>query len=148
MIYANQGAINELPAVCSRNATLTGTIRYLWNIEHKLTGEVWNFIPYRIPPSVDYKPGYDLFCLQIDDSVAEDYIGTSCDAGTTANLHLIPGQYYYKVWEQSSSSNLNPNNAVGIVNQGMMTVVGTNLNNPTTYSGTSDVFIMYNPDNE
>jgi hypothetical protein len=75
-------------------------------------------------------------------------IGTSCDLGTVANLHLIPGQYYYKVYEQVSSSNLNPNLASDIVNEGMLTVVGTNANNPTTYSGDTDVFIMYNPDND
>jgi hypothetical protein len=147
MIYVTQGQINEMPAVCSRNSTLVNP-RYLWNLTHKLSLEEWNFIPYRIPPTVDYKPGYDLFCLQIDDSIAQSLIGTSCDLGTVANLHLIPGQYYYKVYEQVSSSNLNPNLASDIVNEGMLTVVGTNANNPTTYSGDTDVFIMYNPDND
>jgi len=147
MIYVTQGQINEMPAVCSRNATLVNP-RYLWNLTHKLSLEEWNFIPYRVPPSVDYKPGYDLFCLQIDDSIAQRLIGTSCDLGTVANLHLIPGQYYYKVYEQNSASNLNPNLASDIVNEGMLTVVGTNANNPTTYSGDTDVFIMYNPDND
>ena len=147
MIYVTQGQINEMPAVCSRNATLVNP-RYLWNLTHKLSLEEWNCIPYRIPPTVDYKPGYDLFCLQIDDTISQRLIGTSCDLGTVANLHLIPGQYYYKVYEQVSSSNLNPNLASDIVNEGMLTVVGTNANNPTTYSGDTDVFIMYNPDND
>ena len=148
MIYLNQSQQNQAAAVCTRNATLTGgTIVYLWNLNHKLSGRVFNFIPFRLIPSVTYKPGYDLFCIDIDDSIPQVLTGTT-QCGQT-NVHLIPGEYALTVYQQLSTSNLNPSLSSGIVYQTLVIVDGVNQNNPTVYTGGTDgVFIRYNSDND
>jgi hypothetical protein len=150
MIYAQQGQINQLAVTASRNRLDTTANRYLWSVTHKLSFQSWKFIPYMVIPSVSYEPGYNLFCVNIDDSTPQVFTGaTGCDTGSTlCNVHLIPGEYYFKIYAQTSDSNLNPNLADEVVAEGMMTVVGVNQNNPITYSGDTDVFIMYNPDND
>ena len=148
MIYLNQSQQNQAAAVCTRNATLTGgTIVYLWNLQHKLSGRVFNFIPFRLIPSVTYKPAYDLFCIDIDDSIPQVLTGTT-QCGQT-NVHLIPGEYALTVYQQLSTSNLNPSLSSGIVYQTLVIVDGVNQNNPTVYTGGTDgVFIIYNSDND
>jgi hypothetical protein len=64
------------------------------------------------------------------------------------NVHLIPGEYFLKVYSQTSSSNLNPENSQEIVFQTLVNVVGTNQNIPISYEGEDDVFIIYDPENE
>lgn len=145
MIYLTQGQQNDVPAICSRNKDLPNPT-YLWSTTHKLSNQRWQFIPYRIPPSVDYTPGYDLFNINVDDSIPQSLTGNTT-SGTT-NVHFIPGEYYVKVYEQTSTGNTNPNLSFNVVYETLMTVVGTNQNNPVTYSGTSDIYIMYNPDND
>jgi hypothetical protein len=148
MIYINQGQQNQAAAVCSRNATISNPV-FLWNLVHKLSLKVYNFIPFRIPPNTTYLPGYDLFCLNIDNSIAPVLSGSTFCGET--NVHLIPGEYYLKVWEQTSSTNLTPpldNNLC--VYQTLVNVIGVNQNVPITYATPSDesVFIIYNPNND
>jgi hypothetical protein len=148
MIYLNQGQTNQAAAVCSRNSTLTGgTIYYLWKMVHKLSNKPYYFIPFRLQPSVSYTPAYDLFCLDIDDSIPPVLTGaTQC--GQT-NVHLIPGQYELSCYQQFSQSNLIPDLSSGLVYQTLVYMVGTNQNVPVTYTGgTDDIFIIYNPDND
>jgi hypothetical protein len=68
-------------------------------------------------------------------------------SANTANLHFYPGEYYIKIYEQQSTSNLNPALSFDVVYETIMNVVGTNQNIPTSYSGTPDIFIIYNSDN-
>lgn len=145
MIYVNQGQLNQPATVCSRNATLTNPY-YLWSVKHLLSGKSWNFIPFRIPPAtVGYTPGYDLFCFSIIDSTPEVFTG-SCGS---VNVHLIPGQYEVKIWEQNSNTNLQITGATNVVQTNMLTVVGTNKNIPIIYSGGSgDTYVIYNADND
>ena len=146
MIYINQGQLNQAAAVCSRNKSLANPT-YLWAMSHKLSNTRYRFIPFRVPPStVGYEPGYDLFCITIDNSIPESLTGnTQCE---DCNVHLIPGEYYLKVYEQVSSTNLNPALSYDVVYETIVNVVGTNLNIPVSYSGTSDIFIIYNADND
>jgi hypothetical protein len=146
MIYLNQNQLNQVPATCSRNGFLMDP-DYLWVVTHKLTGRVWRFIPYRIPPSTDYKPGYDLFCINVSETLPEVLTGsTSCS--NTSTLNLYPGEYFIKIYEQYSESNLIPGEADDIVYETIMWVVGVNQNQPITYSGNSDIFIVYNENND
>jgi hypothetical protein len=147
MIYVYQGQQNQAAAVCSRNATLTGTIYYLWKLTHKLSDRQFLFVPFRLQPIVSYPPAYDVFCINIDDSIPQVLTGaTSC--GVT-NVHLIPGEYELEVYQQTNNTNLNPLNSQGVIYYTLVNVIGSNANNPITYSGgQSDVFIIYNPDNE
>jgi hypothetical protein len=148
MIYINQDETNQVPVVCSRNNLSSGDV-YLWSMTHKLTFQTWNFIPYRIPPTTTYKPGYDLFCITVDNSLPQTFTGnTSCSGSTSCNIHLIPGEYWVRIYSQSSNTNLNPDLSLELVYETMGLMVGTNQNDPITYSGNSDVFIVYNEDND
>jgi len=142
MIYLNEGENNLVTATCSANKMLSGSPTYLWSIRHKLTNKSWKFIPYRIQPSVDYNPTFDQFTINIDDSQPEVY--TASTAINTVNLHLLSGQYYVKVYEQQSTTNLNPNYSYDVVYEGIATVRGSGT--PTqqvSYTGTTDIFIVY-----
>jgi hypothetical protein len=146
MIYANQGQQNNPAAVCSRNNTLSGVVYYLWYMTHKLSGKKYYFIPFRLIPPIDYPPLYDVFCLNIDDSIPQVLTGTTCGQ---VNVHLIPGEYYLEVYSQNSNTNLNPALSYELVYQTLVNVVGDNLNIPNTYTGNSDsTFIIYNPNND
>ena len=148
MIYLNQGQNNEAAAICSRNKWLTGSVSYLWSMQHKLSQERFRFIPYLVPSTASFSPPYDLFCINIDDSIPEVLTGaTSC--GQT-NVHLIPGEYDLKVYEQSYtlSGNTNPQYAYDVVYETLVNVVGVNGYDPTVWSGTSNTYIVYNPNND
>ena len=145
MIYIYQNEQNNVPAVCDRN--MLGVYDYfMWEMVHKLTFQSWSFIPYEIPYTSTYYPAYNLFNIDVDNSIPESLTGNTT-SGTT-NVHLIPGEYWVRVWAQDSPTNLNPNNADELVYEVIGMVVGTNTLTPDAYSGNSDVFIVYNPDND
>ena len=145
MIYLYQSQNNQAAAVCSRNSELTNPY-YLWVMEHKLSGKIYRFIPFRVVPAVSYKPSYDVFCIDIFNTNPQVLTGTT-GCGQT-NVHLIPGEYSLQIFEQTSASNLDPALAYNIVNDNLVQVVGVNQNIPITYTGATDpVFIIYNPEN-
>lgn len=141
MIYLQQGDINQNALVtCSRNKSLYGAVTYLWTIKHKLSQQSWKFIPYREPSITSYEPSKDLFYISIDDSSPEVLIGQS---NLTTNLHLIPGEYYLKIYEQTSTTNLNPALSYDVVYEGMLIVNAADPINQIAYSGNSEVIIIY-----
>lgn len=141
MIYLQQGNINQPTLVtCSRNKTLTGAVTYLWTVRHKLSQQSWRFIPYREPSNLGYEPSKDLFYISVDETIPELLIGTS---GTSANLHFIPGEFYVKIYEQYSTTNLQPSQAYDVVYEGMMVVEPADPINQIAYTGNSEVIIIY-----
>ena len=147
MIAINQGQLNNVIATCSRNKQLTGTVYYLWTMTHKLTKQNWKFIPYLLPATgaVGYEPSYDLFQVNVNENSAQVYIATGTT--TPVNLHLIPGQYFVKIYEQASPTNLNPLQSYDVVYEGMANVIGTNpaYNDIVEYTGNSasQIFKVY-----
>lgn len=148
MIYLNQGENNLAAAVCSRNKWLTGPVVYLWSMSHKLSQQKFRFIPFIVPPSYSFNPPYDVFCINIDDSIPQVLTGATFCGET--NVHLIPGEYDLKVYEQSASmsGNTNPSLAYDVVYETLVNVVGVNGYNPTVWSGTSNTYVIYNADND
>lgn len=143
MILLNQDTLNDAVATCSVNKQLHNPT-YLWSMRHKLTNQTWRFIPYKIPPAVSYNPSYDKFTIDIDFNNPEVFIGVS--SGNTANLHFISGDYFVKIYEQSSPSNLNPQYSFDVVYETTARVMDTSNNNPTelvSYSANTDVFTIY-----
>ena len=140
MIYLNQGQTNNALVTCSRNKSLTGNVFYLWTMRHKLSNQSWKFLPYREPSITPYEPSKDLFYIDIFDSNPEILIGSS---GTTANVHTIPGEYYLKIYEQLSSTNLNPQLAYDVVYEGTVTVVPSSPIGEIDYTGLTDTVIIY-----
>lgn len=139
MIYLRVGEVNTAIATCSVNKQLSNP-SYLWSMRHKLTNQAWKSIPYRVPPAVNYSPSYDQFLINIDENSSQEYIGT---ASTAVNLHLIPGEYFIKIYEQTSPTNLNPALSYDVVYEGIATVINTGSTTPTSYSATTEVFITY-----
>lgn len=144
MIQIQKGTFNEVVATCSRNKTLTGNVTYLWSMTHKLTKQNWKFIPFRVPATVDYAPSYDLFTMNVDSSSPEVF--TASTSANTVNLHLEPGQYFVKIYEQCSTTNLNPMLSYDYVYEGTANVnwSGSPQNEIIAYTANTDVFIVYN----
>jgi hypothetical protein len=142
MIILQQGQYNTAAATCSRNKNLSGNVTFLWTIRHKLSNQAWQFIPYRDPSlAITYEPAYDLFNININLSQPENYIGYTSQ--NWVNLHLIPGEYYLKIYEQNSNTNLNPALSYDYVYEGMIIVKSDDPIEEISYSGTNDVFIVY-----
>ena len=143
MIILNEG-YNNMNATCSRNKMLTGSVCYLFSWKHKLSQEVWRFVPYQIPSTVNYAPGYDLFSININPNIAETGLTGATTTGQT-NVHLIEGEYYVKVWEQSTamSGNTNPNLAYNVVYETIGRVNYSASTSPTTYSGQTSIYKIY-----
>jgi hypothetical protein len=142
MVQIEKGTFNQVVATCSRNKTLTGNVSYLWSMTHKLSKQNWKFIPYQLPPIVNYAPSYDLFNINVIDTQPEVFIYSGI---TNVNLHLIPGQYFVKIYEQCSTTNLNPMLSYEVVYEGTATVnySGTPQNELISYSGGNNVFKVY-----
>jgi hypothetical protein len=145
MIYLNQNQYQNVSGSCTRNTDLVNPY-FLWSMEHKLSGRVYNFIPYEVPYITDYKPSYDLFNIGVVFTSPQFLTGATQENQT--NVHLIPGEYFLTVYSQVSPSNINPEYTEQIVFQTLVNVIGTNQNVPTTYTGEDDVFIIYDPENE
>lgn len=140
MIYLSQEATNQVFVTCSRNKNLSNPT-YLWSVRHKLSAQTWKFIPYVVPPSISgYLPAYDSFLIDVYEAQPEVFIGSS---GTNANLHFLDGEYYLKIYEQLSTTNLNPQLSYDVVYEGMMVVKSNVSDAPTVYTGTSETFIIY-----
>jgi len=141
MIILNEGN-NLAAATCSRNKQLTGSVCYLWSLKHKLSGQTWRFVPYQLPTDVNYAPGYDFFSIKIDNNEPEFLTGATMTGQT--NVHLIDGEYYVKIWEQSSSicNNLNPNYAYDVVYE-TIGIVNYAIPEPVSYSGTTNIYKIY-----
>jgi hypothetical protein len=138
MIIFEEGQ-NTSPATCSRNAQLEDPY-YVWSMTHKLSSQNWTFIPYRIEPTVSYKPGYDLFSIKIDENTPEVLTGSTTTGQT--NVHLIEGEYYITIYE-STGVTLNINQTYDIVYQTIGQVNMSGQTGPVQYTGTTDVFTVY-----
>ena len=146
MIQIETGILNTVVGTCSRNKQLTGNVTYLWSLTHKLTKQNWRSIPYRIASvTPGYDPSYDLFYVDVDNTSPEVFIATGA---TNVNLHLLPGQYYVKVYEQVSTTNLNPALSYNAVYETTANVnySGSPQNEIVAYTGGSnnEVFKIYN----
>jgi hypothetical protein len=70
---------------------------------------------------------------------------TAVTIDNTVNLHLIPGDYFVKVYEQSSTTNLNPSLSYDVVYETTARVIGTGntQNELVSYSANTDIFTVY-----
>jgi hypothetical protein len=143
MIILNQG-YNQAAATCSRNKMLLGPVCYLHSWRHKLTNQVWRFVPYQIPATVDYSPGYDLFSIGVFPNTPETFLTGATMTGQTS-LNMLDGEYYVKIYEQSASlsANTNPSLAYDVVQETIGIVNYSASTAPIQYSGTSDIYKVY-----
>jgi hypothetical protein len=141
MIYLEQGNNDQEALVtCSRNKSLTGAVTYLWTVRHKLSQQTAKFIPYREITTLGYEPSKDLFYISIDDTSPQVLIGS---ATTICNIHLIPGEWYLKIYEQYSTTNLQPSQSYDVVYEGMLVVTSDDPIGTLNYTGTTEAVIIY-----
>jgi hypothetical protein len=87
-----------------------------------------------------YEPSKDLFYISIDDTSPEVLIGS---ATTICNIHLIPGEWYLKIYEQYSTTNLQPSQSYDVVYEGMLIVTSDDPIGTLNYTGTTEAVIIY-----
>jgi len=144
MIFLEKNTYNQAVATASRNKQLSSPT-YLWSMRHKLTNQTWRFIPYPVPSSVNYTPSYDLFLINIDTSLPQTYIYSGSSVVDAVNLHLIDGEYFVKVYEQISPSNLNPALSYDVVWEGTARVDSSDEPSQqiVSYTATTNTFKVY-----
>lgn len=144
MIFLEKNTYNEAVATCSRNKQLNSPT-YLWSMRHKLSNQSWRFIPYQLPSQVNYAPSYDVFYINIDFSSPQTYIYSGSSVNDAVNVHLIDGEYFVKVYEQLSPSNLNPSLSYDVVWEGTARV--NSADEPSqqivSYSAATSTFKVY-----
>ena len=120
MIILEQGQSNIIFSVATRNKLYNGGNNYLFSCYNKYSEEKFRFIPYHRPINTTYPPRYDEFECKIDFTIPQSLTGNT--SGFTTNVWLTEGEYYYKIYQQNSSTNLNPLLSTDVVDEGMMYV--------------------------
>lgn len=112
----NRGEINEVPVTVTEMTTLSAPVYYLFEFKPRIG------IPaYCIGTNTSTHTGrYDLFLIEETDS-PDPLIG---------QVSLPSGDYTYTIYQQSSSTNLDPTNTTpaeffDYVETGLLTVYGT-----------------------
>lgn len=105
MIILTSNTNNELYISASRYKTLNDPT-YLFAFYHKQSANTYYVIPHKKPSTETYRERFDTFYINIDSSIPESLTGNTTSGST--NVHLIEGDYWLSIYEQFSTSNLNP----------------------------------------
>ncbi len=128
MILIHKNTTNYAILTLSEKTTLTSAV-YLFEVTNDVTNDVIYFIT---PDTSTNKERYNK--LTIIDSVTElPLVGQV----TFANI----GSYKYNVYEQTSTTNLDPT-GLNLIDKGKIKVTTTASTNPT-YSGNQTNYIVY-----
>jgi hypothetical protein len=114
MIYIEQNALNKIFVDVSSATGTTPT--FLWNLQNSQGMNIKNFIPRDITATYpsQYAGKYKVFEFSTIPTLPENLTPT----GTSVVNIYLPNlnQFWLSIYEQSSPSNLNPNNAVRVLN--------------------------------
>ena len=114
MIYIEQNALNKIFVDVSSATGTTPT--FLWNLQNSQGMNIKNFIPRDITATYpsQYAGKYKVFEFSTIPTLPENLTPT----GTSVVNIYMPNlnQFWLSIYEQASSSNLNPNNAVRVLN--------------------------------
>lgn len=122
MLVINKNTNNTLIVTLQEKVTLT-TPYYLFVFTNDTTNEEVVFLQSNTSTHTDR---YDQFLITER--------STSLNASSGIIEFLPVGSWTYRIYEQASSSNLNPVNAGGLLETGQAKVIGTN-ETYSTYSG-------------
>ena len=141
MLHLNQNALNSCDVTVSNESELNNP-NYLWVLTNLETKDKKYFIPFNA--TVPHAGRYDTFTFTSYPLQPEVLTGSTC------NIHLQQGQYTYTIYDQVSSTNLDPllsnsmvENGLGVVPQEEICFI--------TYISPNDEAIMvvyYNPNIE
>jgi hypothetical protein len=115
MIYIEQNALNKIFVDVS---SATGTTpNFLWNLQNSQGMNVKNFIPRDITSTYpsQYAGKYKVFEFSTIPTLPENYTPT----GTSVVNIYLPNlnQFWLYIYEQNNIVNLNPKNAIKVLNQ-------------------------------
>lgn len=145
MIYIERNALNKVFIdVLSYTTGSSPTI--LWSLENSQGKDVINFVPRNITSTYpsQYAGKYEVYEFSTIPSLPVNLVATG---SSVCNIH-IPNfnQFWLRIYEQSSPTNTNPNNAIPVVNQLSFILEETDS---SFYSGntgnTADNVIYYQP---
>ena len=139
MIVLNIGENNVVYEPASRNKELSNPT-YLFSFTHKLSGQVWRVIPYIGDWTNDYTSRFDTFNIGISYEIPESLSGNT--GKTDTNIHLIEGDYWVSIYEQKSTTNLDPSKSFNKVIETFGYVVPLTTTNPT-YQGDNYEYKIY-----
>ena len=122
MIIINKNTSNTLLLTLTEKATLTSH-NFLFNFVSQGSKREYNVICSDISTATTR---YNKFILV--ENLTQNL------TGGTINL-IDSGWYNYKVYEQSSATNLTPGNAIGIVEEGLALISATTQVNITSNTG-------------
>lgn len=120
MIYFNKGETNTIIFTLKEKQTLSSP-NYLFVFKHRGSNIVRSFVLLQANNISPHKERYDEFSL-----VTNTYFQT-----------YDSGEWEYQIYEQTSTTNTNPDNATGILETGLM-----RLNDATAFE-----FTTYEPNN-
>ncbi len=138
MIRTSANTENIIWVNASRNKTLSSPT-YMMGITHQVNQNfIKRFIPNNITSisgtTID-NPRADLFKFGINDGVENLTGGTT--GGTTNIIIEDYGWYYYRIYEQTSPTNLNPLYATDVVDEGILYIIPPDTTE-ITYTGYSN----------
>lgn len=109
MIYITKNSTNYLITTLTELVTLTGTTYFLVHLEHQNSNIQYNVICQDVSSATTR---YNK--LKLVESTSPNY--------TASTLTLGEGEYIYKIYEQSSNTNLNPDLSTSMVEKGLLFV--------------------------
>ena len=128
MILINKNTENVTILTLSEKTTLTDVV-YLFEVTHDVTNDVKYFIA---PDSSTNKERYNK--ITITENVTEDLLN-----GTVYLPNL--GSYSYNIYEQTSTTNLDPS-GLNLIDLGKLKVTEAEVVN-ATYNGNQTNYIIY-----
>lgn len=142
MIVLNINQNNKVCEPVSRNKELSNAT-YLFSFYHKLSGKSWSFIPYISTNPYDYFQRFDTFYINIDHTIPESLTGNTTSGST--NVHLIEGDYWISIYEQYSTTNLDPTKSFNRIVE-TFGYVNPVTQTEQTYSGDNYIYKIYEDD--
>lgn len=130
MILINKNSTTRNILTLSEKTTIENAV-YLFEVTNTSTNDVKCFIAEDVGTNKERCNEFDFI-----ENSTEDLLNG------TFSLELA-GQYTYKVYEQTSSTNLDPESAINEIDNGILKVVDTQTTN-LQYSGASTQSIVYN----
>lgn len=131
MIQITKNATNNIALTLTEKSTLTSP-DYLFVFQSDETRDSYEFIA---ADTSSYTDRYNLFAI-VETSTNPDPLSGEIE------LPLV-GFYTYTIYEQNSSTNLDPANATGVVEVGKVQVVDT-PSSDSEYSNTNNINYVYN----
>jgi len=130
MITITQGTTNQVILTLSEKLTLSNPA-YLFEFVHDQTRQVYHFI------AVDHS--------NFTGRYNEFHITEQTSPNLLSSQVSLPslGGYHYTVYEQSSSTNLDPSLATGVLETGKLEVLSTDSKSITTYDAEPKTNIVY-----